>query len=223
MRAHRFLPCALALVILDACSLFVSLDGLTGGSESDGGEETAVGDVSSRDSQVDSGGDVDVMGNDGSDTGPTSNLVEDPGFESGSNGCGGNWSAGYGATYRLSPVAHSGSESCMVCPLTSGEISYALQNTNPIALGAGTYVAKAWIHSPVDAGASGAAGVLAFDNLLDGGLIYHQGTQVTPDTTWVLSTETFTLTQATKESLQLHVYEVDNGCVLVDDLSLAPQ
>jgi hypothetical protein len=153
----------------------------------------------------------------------TGNLLTDPSFEEGTVGCGGSWSGGYGASYTLVPFGHTGSFSCLMCPLSSGESSYALQTTNPVSLSAGSYLATAWIHTPLDGGSAGSTGVLAFQSLSDGGTTYYQGTEVTPDTVWAQSTETFTLTAGAMISVQAHIFKPNNGCVLVDDVSLVPQ
>jgi hypothetical protein len=211
---------AIAALPAFACSLLVDLDGLqsdaAGGSSIDGAlADGANGDASN-------GADGATLG-DVATLPDTGNLLTNPSFEQGTVGCGGTWSGGYGASYSLFPLGHTGSVSCLMCPLSSGESSYALQTTNAVSLAAGSYLATAWFHVPVDAGSASAAGVLPFESLSDGGTIYYQGTEATPDTVWVESTESFTLTDNTMISVQAHVFKPDNGCVLVDDISLVPQ
>ncbi len=224
MRTRSTLFVAIAVLPAVACSLFVDLDGLQntpGGSSLD--VDGSVGDGASG-GDGSNGADSTTLGESSTaaDAG-AGNLLTDPSFEEGSVGCGGSWSGGYGASYTLFPLGHTGSVSCLMCPLSSGESSYALQTTNPVSLPAGSYLATAWIHTPVDAGSAGFTGVLAFESLSDGGTAYYQGTEVTPDTVWSQSTELFTLTANAMINVQTHVFRPDDGCVLVDDISIVPQ
>jgi hypothetical protein len=216
---------AASVLAMSACSLLTSLDGLTGGASAEAGDGAISADAPLRSDA--SGADVAVQADGagadgGGDSGP-SNLVADPGFESGAVGCGGVWSGGYNATYQLSPEAHTGSNSCLMCPAPGGVTSFALALTNPLTLGPGSYVAAAWIHAPVDAGGAGGTGVLPAELLPDGGTVFHQGTMVTPDVVWASSTESFTLAETTQLSLSVHVYFPNGGCVLIDDVSLVQQ
>lgn len=227
MSVRPFFFFATSVVAMTACSLLTSVDGLVGGSDAEAGDgavsaDAPLGsDASGADGAVqgDGGG---PGGDAGGDSGP-SNLVPTPGFEGVAAGCGGMWSGGYNATYQPSPEAHTGSNSCLMCPVPGGVTSFALALTNPLSLGPGSYVAAAWIRSPVDAGGPGGTGVLASSQLPDGGTVFYQGTMVTPDVAWAASTESFTVTEATQLQLSVHVYFPNGGCVLIDDVSLVQQ
>jgi hypothetical protein len=216
---RRFTFIFVAMLPLAACSLVTSLDGLTGGSEDAGARDDSTsgdrdGTRAEDEGHPATGGDSST----GGDSGP-GNLVTNPGFESGKNGCGSGWSGGYGATDTLTAVARSGAASCMLCPAGANPPSFALQPTNPLSLPAGSYRAEAWIRSPVSGATAGLTGVIV--SAVDG--TTFQGTQVRPDIDWVASTKTFTLSQPTDVTLQVHTYFPMDGCVLVDDVAIYAQ
>lgn len=154
-------------------------------------------------------------------SGPT-NLLSNPGFESGSNGCGSGWSGGYGATQEQSSLAHSGDHSCLLCPELPDAGSYAVAPTNPLALTAGSYYAEAWIRAPESGPAAGLTGiVMSYTNAM--GQMYFQGTQVGPDSDWIQSTLQFTLDTDEQLTFQVHIFDPLNGCVLTDDVALYAQ
>lgn len=225
---RRSLIVQLALLPLAACSLLSPLDDLqSGGGPSTGVDSGGSGGGGSSAGGESSGGEPSAGGGGGSggDTGaggsgPT-NLLMNPGFESGVNGCGSGWSGGYGATYAQSTIARSGANSCLACAEPVDVSSFGIEPTNPISLPAGTYYAEAWIRAPEDGyPVAGLTGVVMAIEGRSGDPTYFQGTQVSPDLDWVASTHTFTLDAPDQLTFQVHAFFPEGGCVLVDDVAL---
>ena len=214
------------VLTLSACSLFTSLDGLQDGT-SDGG---AGGDGAAGDGQ--GGGDGARSGDGaGSDGAATDGAADDSGagglfvngsFEEGAGGCGVGWTALYNCTLQRSSIARTGSSSCEVCSLNGvGEGSFALAPVTDAPVTPGSYYGEVWLHDVPDA-ATGNAGLLAIENLPDGGTITHQAQFFVPTSTWTVSSETFTVDSSGTLTLQIHNFQ-PTGCILVDDVSVFAQ
>jgi hypothetical protein len=189
-----------------------------GGSAADSGTGDAT-DASAEGSPSDGGDDANNV---------PGNLLTDPGFEDSAGGvqCGPAWTTGNaGTTLSISPIARSGSQSCMVCAM-GGQLAILKNNpgvgsiSNPIA---GVYqgVAYAQAVNP-DGGDVPMAQVQVSETLSDGGSGLGAGTNTMVGATWTQVSMGATLDPGSNLRFDVTVYPGSTalGCLLIDDVSL---
>jgi hypothetical protein len=161
---------------------------------------------------------------DGSDGEALVNLVQNPSFELGSDGCGTGWTA-QGATMQrgASPYVRTGAASCILCASPPNTDFMNLSPVASIDVDAGTYSGEAWLLAPPPSigGVSGPTGLQIFFFPPDGGPSSpYIGSMLLPDKTWTASYKSFVLSEPGRLEIMVHSYYPQGGCVVVDDVAL---
>jgi hypothetical protein len=179
------------------------------------------------DAAVDSAADAGAPDDATFDAGPDANLILNAGFEdgvlSGSGNCGTGWDKEGTGTIATSPVAHSGSASCEVCATSSADA--ILRTTRPMPDAGSTLVPSAWLRS-VDGTSLDGGAPTAFVYLNGCFPSCGPGTPFAdiPDaSTWLLDYGNQQLVAEAGQPVYYFEVHVDNGCMLVDDVTVVAQ
>jgi hypothetical protein len=151
------------------------------------------------------------------DAGPV-NLLDDPGFEEPTSGCAG-WNTSNATAVRITDVTKSGSGACLVCPLPTSSQFFELMSPPITVNQGGRYYAEAFLRAPADGSVAGSTGV-SIAVAAAGGDTIRQANQVTLGGTWLLSSLSFDVSEASTIQFAVHGYEPNGGCAVVDDAAL---
>lgn len=223
--------CVGPAVLATACA---SLDALSGAAAAPGDAGDGSGDSAAdldgsgaSDATVTDGSEADAPGEAALEAGPVGdadaggNAIANASFEIGAGTCGPGWGS-YGATVWRSSVARTGSFSCGLCPSPAGATSYQVTSIPSIPVDAGTYYAVAWVHAAEgDAAIAPATGVQVYfhETKGDGGM-YFQGAMVAAQpSSWIGSDVTAVIDRDGVVDVDVHAYNPNGGCVLVDDVA----
>ncbi len=156
------------------------------------------------------------------DSGVT-NLVTNPGFETGGGGCGPGWTS-YGSILTRSTTAHGGASSCQICPdMPDSGNAMQITATTMLDVKAGQlYSIEAWLRTADGEPPTGAAGAQIYVMPQAGMQQYYQASTVTPSASWTPSNGSFSVQADGKLEFDVHVYYPNGGCVLVDDVGVYP-
>jgi hypothetical protein len=201
-----------------------SLNGLSSAAPLDAG--------TGQDGSADGGNQGTTDGGDSGHDGSTqdgaidANLLQNAGFEEGTTLCGPGW-AFYGATVTFSPIAHSGTRSCLICGGAIADGTFSFSQTVSRSLEAGTDVASwGWIRAP-EAGAP--ARVLMTLSALhaDGGAQSFDSPYLNAGSNWYqLEGSGELYGPATGLTLTFDGYGPGDGgtvCFLLDDTAIVPE
>jgi len=145
------------------------------------------------------------------------NLLQNPGFEQGSTGCGSFWTAGGGVTsFAISDASRTGGQACRVCANNSSGITQHLN----LHFDAGTHFTGDMWAAPVEAGTTSAKMFVVIHVLDAAPNQVYITVNKNNFATWTELTNGVTPT-ANVDSIDFAAnLGPDGGCVLVDDTAL---
>lgn len=163
---------------------------------------------------------IHESGDGGDDASPTGNLLQNPGFEQGSIGCGAAWTTQSGSvTIEISDASHSGAQSCFVCATTSSGINQHLKTSFDAGV---NFLGSVWVAPGGDAATAEARLFVTF-HLLDASPQDYINVSSSGSTAWTQVSKPVTSTGLVT-SIDYYVELLgDGGCVLVDDAVLVAQ